>query len=539
MGLLALAGCHRVFGLDPEPEPALVTWSSDDDGDGFNAEHAGTEVPADLVIAARDGDCHDDDPTAFPGSTARETPNDGIDTDCDGLDACTDLNCDGLPDVAVPLFYDGDYEVLQPARLLSGPDGLAFEPTPTQTRATTGQVILDLDKDGYLDIVHASNRAAAGYAAESYIYWGRTDHAQATRSALPTSGANRVCAADLDGNGWVDLVFANYVSDTTGYATDSFIYWNRVGQFSPLDRLALPTIGAAGCAIEDLDGDGFLDIAFAGYTSGATTAPSYATTSFIYWGSATHDYPTASRTEVPTVGTNNLSVADLDGDAQPELVFWSHYDGTAYASSQTTILWNHGDRYADVERTQLEGMGPLTGAIADLDKDGYPDIIVPGFYAGAWTTPATTYIYWGNAARTYSAADRTGLTAYGAVEAVVADVDGDGHLEVILPSYFDGNSSTSLSIFWGSSRGTYSNAERLLLPSQGSYQGTAVADFDHDGHMDIFVPAYHNNITGADLDPWANQAYSRIYYGGPQGPSPSSYKEWPTRGAWGPRVVGR
>ena len=63
--LPALAGC--------EPEPVV----GDLDGDG---------VPSDL-------DCDDLDPTAFPG--AQETPDDGVDQDCDGTDAAT-------------CFYDGD-----------------------------------------------------------------------------------------------------------------------------------------------------------------------------------------------------------------------------------------------------------------------------------------------------------------------------------------------------------------------------------------------------------------------------------------------
>ena len=60
-----LSGC--------EPEPVI----GDLDGDG---------VPSDL-------DCDDSDATAFPG--AMEVPDDGVDQDCDGIDAAT-------------CFYDGD-----------------------------------------------------------------------------------------------------------------------------------------------------------------------------------------------------------------------------------------------------------------------------------------------------------------------------------------------------------------------------------------------------------------------------------------------
>jgi hypothetical protein len=166
--------------------------------------------------------------------------------------------------------------------------------------------------------------------------------------------------------------------------------------------------------------------------------------------------------------------------------------------------------------------------------------VVAGYNTGlVWTTPPTTYIYWGNADHAYGPASRTPLSAWGAREAVVDDINGDGHADIYLPSYWDGDSGTRLAIFWGSPGGTYSNGAKLELPSHSSLLGGAVADFDHDGFKDVFVPGYHNNITGVDAMPWANQAFSRIYWGSAQGPVSTVFSEWPTRGAWCPAVVGR
>src|SRR5213075_2765590 len=90
-------------GVDVDPVEG-TEYNVDSDGDGFGkTSRYCTEPP---VTVARGGDCLDDNATAFPGSTAIEVPNDGVDTDCDGNDFCTDLNCDGRADIVVPSHHD-------------------------------------------------------------------------------------------------------------------------------------------------------------------------------------------------------------------------------------------------------------------------------------------------------------------------------------------------------------------------------------------------------------------------------------------------
>lgn len=78
-----LSGCQEEGAVNPSPSPwvlgpAPCLFDVDADGDGW------TDV---------EGDCNDDDATAYPG--AFETLDDGVDQDCDGMDAvagCTDVS---------------------------------------------------------------------------------------------------------------------------------------------------------------------------------------------------------------------------------------------------------------------------------------------------------------------------------------------------------------------------------------------------------------------------------------------------------------
>ncbi len=97
---------------------------------------------------------------------------------------------------------------------------------------------------------------------------------------LPTRAARDVAIADLDQDGWLDLIFANYYGPH-GTSTGSTIYWGSVDGYSTDDATDLPTVGAYHVVAGDVDQDGWLDLLFTQYTSGT----SHETTSFLYYGS--------------------------------------------------------------------------------------------------------------------------------------------------------------------------------------------------------------------------------------------------------------
>src|SRR5258705_13602535 len=79
-----------------------------------------------------------------------------------------------------------------------------------------GSTLADLNGDGWLDIVIANSSDGKTPLVSSYIYWGsKTGFSTSRRTDLPTMGANGVAAADMNGDGFVDLVFANSTDDVT------------------------------------------------------------------------------------------------------------------------------------------------------------------------------------------------------------------------------------------------------------------------------------------------------------------------------------
>ena len=118
----------------------------------------------------------------------------------------------------------------------------------------------DLDGDGDLDVLSASHydNKVAWYANDGSGQFGSQ---QVISTAV--DGARSVYAADLDGDGDLDVLSASsYLQEYDGFR-DSKIAWyvnDGTGQFGPQQVITTAAVGAKCVYAADLDGDGDLDV---------------------------------------------------------------------------------------------------------------------------------------------------------------------------------------------------------------------------------------------------------------------------------------
>jgi hypothetical protein len=197
----------------------------------------------------------------------------------------------------------------------------------------------DLDGDGYLDIVFANMFNGASHSIDSYIYWGGPSGFDvSSRTELPTEGATDVAVSDLDGDGFIDIVFSNGIDDAVGYATDSYVYWGSAAGYTTANRTDLPTRGPWGVTLADLDNDGYSELLFSNRFEGGY----YTIDSYIYWGSAS-GYSIFSRTGLATEGARASAVADLNGDGLLDIAFANVRSGTATLAIDSFVYWGTGN----------------------------------------------------------------------------------------------------------------------------------------------------------------------------------------------------
>jgi hypothetical protein len=166
-----------------------------------------------------------------------------------------------------------------------------------------------------------------------------------------------------------------------------------------------------------------------------------------------------------------VEIADLNRDGWLDLIFGGGWDPARAGrpTRQSTILWGSAQGYASERAAHLESFDSLEQAVADLNKDGYLDIVMTNYHAYT-TRTIPALIYWGGP-NGYSEARRTSLPAESSSSVTVADLNRDGWADIVIYNHVAaGDHSVGANIFWGGPEG-YSYLRRSHFPTFGPHFG--------------------------------------------------------------------
>jgi len=351
----------------------------------------------------------------------------------------------------------------------------------------------DLDQDGLVDLIFANQGAWSEPSPPSSIFWGTTTGYRADRRTdLPTLAATAVTAADLNGDAFPDLLFGNS-HDLERTDVPSYIYWGGPKGYQKYRRSDLFGFGVAGSSAADLDNNGNLDILLVSHLSGKKGV----LPSIIFWGNTDQYYSSASATLLDPGGEMEYSVADLDDDGYPDLVLMQ--------SETAFVWWGSSSGYKKENRTLLPVKSPISNTIADLDRDGFLDILVVS-PPEKKERRARAIIIWGNSRR-FEQPRTSELKLAGSVleSTAVADLNRDGYLDLIFPITLSEHSE----IWWGGSQG-YTADNVTTLPANGPPHVT-VADLDQDDWLDLIF------TSGYSMSKKSVNTQTLIYWGSSKG----------------------
>ena len=186
-----------------------------------------------------------------------------------------------------------------------------------------------------------------------------------------------------------------------------------------------------------------------------------------------------SMTSLTTPGMPaTLTSVDVNGDGKPDLIVVSNDTDTAAAIVSVFLGNGDGTYQPRTDYTTSLDTGYVT--VADVNKDGHPDLIVAGFpLSGSASDPAVeVFLNNGGSTGTFGTAiNGPALPDFTAQNAAVADFNKDGNPDIATN---DGH------ILLGDGTGHFS----LMAGSQFVAAGNLVAaDFNNDGKMDIATVA--------------------------------------------------
>ncbi|MFB3902403.1 MAG: FG-GAP repeat domain-containing protein [Acidobacteriota bacterium] len=468
-----------------------------------------------------------------------------------------DLNQDGYLD----LFFANcqEYREQPDAFIYSDVFGKASRRVVPSDGAVSGAV-LDLNRDGYDDLVLAMGNNGTRADLNAFVYFGDPRGLSQRRLVLvPAPGARSVTAGDFNGDKLPDLAFS--------LGSRARLFYQGPLGFEPRRFVDLD-IRVDQVASGDLDRDDFADL-LARDKEGQTS---------VYWGGPvglnaarrviapipTESEPTAPRSDVseperpeeprpmadyvsvqgraclvifrpksvhlvpldksrrfgePIVlkeaGVVAAAAGDVNGNGIADLVLVSH-------SRQSSVYWDLGNGLRERTRTELGTSAGCDVELADLDQDGLDDIIVCQDRSETFFTYHSLVF---KGARDGLAKEPVKLESQGARRVLVGRTS-EGAKSVILVNQAAGDAGGRVNayIYWGGADG-FQPGRRIELSARGAI-GALGADVNDDRVTDVVLA--NSSEDAIDLDPG-----SFLFFGGTDGFAFEPSVVFSTRRAYG------
>ncbi len=328
--------------------------------------------------------------------------------------AAGDLNGDTIPDLVVGTSLDPSPLEGQIQVLLGTGSGSFGAPTTvvTEMYTTFNDIkVVDVDADGNVDILAAISVTAgkAFLGSGAMLYRGVGDGTFAPGEELVGEQYTwypSVTAGDLNHDGNTDICVGLYWVDSPSLI---HVFLNDgVGGF--VEQPAHPVTGVVSSVLlEDLDGDGSLDLALTEITTESVV---------VLEGQGDGTF-----LEIGTYGVDDepvqIATADLNGNTFPDLV-------TVNATAETvSVLFGQGDgTFLGGTSFGVGGASPRALDLGDLDGDGVTDLVTAN--SGSDTVSALLGLGGGS-----FDAPETFPVGTAPLDVTLADLNGDTHLDCI------------------------------------------------------------------------------------------------------------
>jgi hypothetical protein len=385
--------------------------------------------------------------------------------------------------------------------------GLSFAPAVVYDSGGTeafSVVAADVNGDGKPDLVVANYCAAGGSCGNESgdgklgVLLGNGDGTfqPAVIYDSGSYGAGSVAVADVNGDGKPDLVVANCGPSGGNSCTNGTVgvlLGNGDGTFQIAASYASGGFDASSVAVADINGDGKPDLVVANDCANNNCGSGGVDGSIgVLLGNGDGTFQTAVAYDSGGYNANSVAVADVNGDGKPDLVVANLCaSSSACPNGVVDVLLGNGDgTFQSAVTYQSGGYYATSVAVADVNADGKPDLLVASEFVSGDYTNGTVGVLLGKGDGTFQSAATYESGGSAAVWVAVGDVNGDGKPDLVVancgPSGGDSCTNGTVGVLLGNGDGTFQIAASYA--SGGFYaRSVAVADINGDGKPDLMV----------------------------------------------------
>jgi hypothetical protein len=199
-----------------------------------------------------------------------------------------------------------------------------------------------------------------------------------------------------------------------------------------------------------------------------------------------------------------LAVADINGDGNPDLVVATNCAGGGVCSGKGSVALLFGNGDGTFQAAGVLDTGALYAtavAVADVNGDTHPDLLVTNRCTTGSNCSGLASVFLGNGDGTFASAQNYSTGGLSPFSIVTADVNGDGKADMVVGNLTKtvNDVSGTIGVLLGNGDGTFQGLQ--TYPSGGIYANAiAVADVNGDHVLDVVAANDCFGSCSADSD---------------------------------------
>ena len=405
------------------------------------------------------------------------TPFVGVDR---GAVAISDLNGDSHADILIT-GKKGSFSFTSKLYINDGSGHFSEMPnTPFVDVFLSTIAIEDVNQDRHPDVVISGVGDSFVRSTKLYINDGLGNFTEMPDILFDGMNWSSVAIVEVTGDQYPDLLCAG---ESSGRNEKTKLYANDgLGNFTELPESPFDDVSSSRITIGDVDGDQQNDVIITGKKFGLSLLS-------VYTHSGNGHFKSKKELPFARVYLSSASIVDLNDDQHPDLLITGRTGISNFRYDRRTILYiNDGTgRFSDMDNSLFTGVSNSAVAVTEVNSDKNLDILISGITK---SDEPVTKLYSGGESGQFKEVSSSFEGLYeGSV--AMADVDANQYPDILITGQKDYESAPITKLYLNNGRGKFKEVQKAPFPGVRN-SAVAIADVNSDQAPDIFITGEDN-----------------------------------------------